>query len=120
MGYIRHHAILVTTYNQDLAKKAYAKAQGLFEEQVSQLAPPATNGYQSFMIVIFPDGGKEGWDTSEQGDSHRTQFIEWLEAQRYSDHSSSYDWVEVQYGDDNGETCIINDSDAWTRENKGR
>ena len=42
-------------------------------------------------------------------------FIAFLESQRHEDDSTSLKWVEVQYGDDRGETRIVRDSDERTR-----
>lgn len=50
-------------------------------------------------------GSKEGWDTSDTGDRARAAFTAWL---READHG---DWVEIQFGDDEGETRIVNHSD---------
>lgn len=117
MGYMVHHAILVTTFDEQRAKIAHKKAIEIFDnlvsEVVTQMRESVVNGYHSF--TVFPDGSKDGWTDSDTGDQHRAAFIEWLESQRYEDRSSPYDWVEVQYGDDNGDTKIINDSEAWKR-----
>ncbi len=108
MGYMQHHAILVTTYRQSLAEMARAKAQEIFGEEFSTLvSEPVTNGYHSF--AIFPDGSKEGWQDSDQGERYRADFISWLKAH------DEYGWVLVQYGDDALETCILDDSDADNR-----
>lgn len=109
MGYMRHHGILVTSCIDNLIEQAHAKAVEICGNRVSPLNTEQVNGYRSF--AVFPDGSKEGWDDSDQGDKEREQLKTWLNAQRYEDGSTSLDWVEVQYGDDNGETCIIADSD---------
>jgi|SRR5216683_3332841 len=108
MGYMRHHAIVVTSYNEKNIKAAHEKALEIFGDSVTAM----TNGYCSFFIA--PDGSKEGWDTSESGDECRTLFIGWLNEQRFEDRSSSFDWVEVQYGDDENETIICRHSDEPT------
>jgi len=114
MGYTRHHAILVTTYKEQLTKTAHEKAKTIFEDTlISPVQESVINGYHSF--AIFPDGSNEGWGDSEMGDENRAMFIAWLETQRFEDRGSPYDWVEVQYGDDEWETCIVNDSDALLR-----
>ena len=49
MGYMRHHAIVVTGY-EDRIKPAYAEAQARFLMQgFSQASPRPVNGYQSFL-----------------------------------------------------------------------
>jgi hypothetical protein len=108
MGYMCHHAIIVTTYDDVKAQEAHTKALEL-GMQVSPVIVSHTNGYLTFLIS--PDGSKEGWETSDQGDRNRKQFIDWMNSKRYSDNSSALMWVEVQYGDDNGDTRIVSHSD---------
>lgn len=137
MGYMRHHAILITTYDENLARQALAFAADIFRpvcltvfrgevEQeavtakikgiVSELAHSPINSYYSF--TIFPDGSKEGWDVSDAGDEARGQLIAWMKTHRFSDGSSPFAWVEVQYGDDNWETRVCRDSDAQSRKSE--
>lgn len=104
MGYMRHNAIIVTScLNID---EAHDKAVELFNSKcVTDICPSIVNGYGTFVVV--PDGSKEGWDTSDIFDVMRDKFVGWLKDQVYEDGSSPIDWVEVQYGDDNGVTKII-------------
>jgi hypothetical protein len=108
MGYMRHNSIIVSGCIYKYIKDAYEKAIEIFPE-VSNLLHSDVNGYRSFFIP--PDGSKEGWYGSNLGDDKRHRFIEWLKGQNYEDGSSPFSWVEVQYGDDNKETKIINHSD---------
>lgn len=112
MGYMRHHGFLVTTHNEKIAEKAHAKAVEIFGHLVSEVRESKMNGYQSFSaFAVYPDGSKEGWGDSNEGDKNRATFKAWLNMNRYEDGSTPIDWVEVQYGDDDHETCIIEDSD---------
>lgn len=104
MGYIRHHAIIVTTYDEHI-KKAFAKAKAIFGSRCSGIIPSPMNDYES--IFIAPDGSKEGWADSDQGDVDRDEFVEWIEQQKYGDGSSPYKYVELFYGDDEGECKIM-------------
>ena len=112
MGYMRHHAIVVTSFDRSLITKAHAKASEIFPV-VSAILDSRMNGFLT--LLVPPDGSKEGWVDSDDGDVSRNQFVEWLESQRHSDGSTSLDWVEVQYGDDEYETRICRDSDAVRR-----
>jgi hypothetical protein len=102
MGYIRHDAIVVT--GEDYESRAYmteahAKAQGVFAGSnvyVSGLTPVAVNGSQSFLIA--PDGSKEGWSNSDEGDERRAAYIEWLLA-----NDTLVDWVAVNFGGDDAD-----------------
>jgi hypothetical protein len=118
VGYIRHHAIIVTGSNGDFIRRAHMEARviaerhsigGYGEAIVSPLVGPFMNGAESFFVA--PDGSKEGWAMSGDGDEFREEFVEWLRAQAYDDGSSPLAWVEVQYGDDNRVTAVINHSD---------
>ena len=134
MSYQRYHAILVTgSYDCDpitaaatrylgchgfhWAAVARRKASKIFgDEHVSELIETHLNNVVSFFVA--PDGSNEGWDDSDKGDDNRDAFIEWLESLRYDDGSSPLAWAEVQYGDDEGVTKIVRDSDEKQRENE--
>lgn len=107
MGYMRHHAIVVASWSDDLLKKAHEVAEGSFP-WVSEIAENSL-GIGSFFVP--PDGSKEGWNESDLGDDRRNGFTKWLDAQRYDDGSTSLDWVEIQFGDDNKKTEIVSHSD---------
>ncbi len=109
MGYIRHHTIVVTSWGEHI-QPAHAKALGLFGlGAVSPIIDSDRNDYRSFFVA--PDGSKEGWDESDDGDTRRAAFIDWLRAQYYGDGSTSVSWVEVQYADDERETKVCGSSD---------
>ena len=104
MGYIRHHAIAVTSWNDELIKKAHEKAMQIFKDRTSSIIESDVNSYQSFFIA--PDGSKEGWGESDIGDVQRKTFKDWINEQAYEDGSNSLSFCEFFYGDDNGESLI--------------
>lgn len=92
MGYMKHDAIVVTSWNMDHLGAAHEEAVkiGL---SVSDLTKAVINGYKSFLIA--PDGSKEGWDDSEIGKDMRKQWID------YMDSSNNYsEWIHVQFAGD--------------------
>lgn len=110
MGYMRHHAVVVTTYRDDLMSAAHAKAVEIFNaDMVTGVTPAMMNGWRSFLVA--PDGSKEGWTLSDECDERRSQFIAWLKQQAYDDGSSSLQWVEVQFGDDMQEAKVTDSYD---------
>ena len=116
MGLIKHHAIVVTSWDDELLQEMHAKALEIFD-QVAPITPPVVNGYVSFLIA--PDGSKEGWSDSSIGDKAREKFIRWIDSKRYDDGGTAIDYVEIQFGDDERKTKIIRHSDdhiARTRE----
>ena len=113
MGYERHHAIVVTAYRDDYINAALEKAAQIFSVRQLSSVTPAMNGFYSF--TVHTDGSKEGWPDSDAGDERRANFKEWLRGQGFDDGSTPYRWVEVQYGDDNWETKVVDDSHADRR-----
>ena len=103
MGYIKHHAIVVTSWDDKTIEKAWWKAHE-FGCNPSKIVGPYTNGYGSFLIP--PDGSKEGWTGSYDGDAARHCFKNWLNTQGYDDDSTSLEWVEVSYGSDDGKAEV--------------
>lgn len=105
MGYIAHHAIFVTGCGDDI-KEAHAKALEIFStfthevgvtvadgaRLVTALTRGVTNGYQTFVIV--PDGSKEGWSDSAEGDRCRDELISWLKSP-----GVYVDWALIRYDD---------------------
>lgn len=98
MGFMSHNAIIVTSWSDEHTKQVHDKANEIFPE-VSELMF-TMNGNASFFIP--PDGSKEGWRDSDEGDSRRAIFVSWLK-----DSGFYVDWVEVQYGNDNHYTKVV-------------
>ncbi len=106
MGYIKHHSIAVTSWDNELISKAHDKANKIFDGLVTEIIGTKVNSYHSFFIST--DGSKEGWEESDNGDVNRTDFIKWLNEQAHEDGSSSISYAEFFYGDDNGDSKVIN------------
>ncbi len=115
MGHIRHHAILVTSFDERGIKDAHQEAERIFAAmedispvsaklEISPIIESPLNEYKTFFIP--PDGSKEGWDTSDQGDRCRKEFVDWLNSRRFDDGSSYLDWAVVRYGDDDGNNAL--------------
>jgi hypothetical protein len=117
VGYLRPTAIIVgASYTSDLtsgthwivvARDAALAAFGRYDlaQLVSPIIDGVVNNERSFYIAW--DGSKEGWDESDRGDEARAEFVAWLRAQAYEDGSSPLDWVELQYGGDDGEVVAL-------------
>lgn len=108
MGYIRHHAIVVTGHDEwahDSTLPTIHEARDAAVDAgcvaVTDVAVSPVNGYASFLVA--PDGSKESWKESDEGDTARGQFIEWL---RRRGDGGYYDWVEVVLGADDAEALI--------------
>jgi hypothetical protein len=91
MGWIRHHVIVVTYWNEPTILEIYGVALGIFGRRyVSEVSLMGINGHRSFFIP--PDGSKESWPSSDDADLKRDQFIEYL-------RKTPAAWVEVEYGE---------------------
>lgn len=112
MGYMVHHAIVVTGMKRSewmspewlcaedahaFALEAAARNGGACE--VTPLTPESTNGYRSFMVA--PDGSKEGWATSAEGDETRREIIEWLRS------NGAFSFAEIKYGDEECRNALL-------------
>lgn len=110
MGYMRHHTIVVTGHELETVHSACVEIAKKHNPigcdgsifTVSPLSEKAMNGYVSF--AVFPDGSKEWWEHSDCGDRARDEIVELLK------QHNRCAWVEVQFGDDEGDTKIICDS----------
>lgn len=113
MGEFEHHAIIVTCYDIKEAEKAHKKATELFDNQhfdysniVSEIINSAVNAFSTFFIG--PDGSKEFWDTSNNYNNKRKEFIDWLKKET---KSSFVDYIEISYSSTLGDPPeIINHS----------
>lgn len=108
MGYIKHHAIIVTAWDDAAIEAAHIAA----EESgalVSPISASGTNGYRSF--CVFPDGSKEGWEASMDGDTRREDIIRFLREQAEGNDGHACEWCEVSYGHDDERAAVTRS--AW-------
>ena len=117
MGYIRNHAIVVTGTYGGHVYTAHALAVEIFGNAVSSVTPPAVNHSESFFVA--PDGSKDGWDESDDGNARRDRFKNWLRSIAYEDGSSPLSWVELYFGGDDNEASVIDHSSAGIAEQSG-
>ena len=112
MGYMRHNAIVVTSCNAGAIEAAACRARNI---GLTVIGPSAElmNGYRS--LLVCPDGSKEGWSDSDQGDERRAELRAWMNAQRHEDGSSNLEWVEIAYGSDDCTADI--EATAWMTPN---
>jgi hypothetical protein len=119
MGYIQHHAIVITDWSKKGIDKAYEKANEVFSAAwdrevfvrggeipcISPIIEGAANSQYTFMIA--PDGSKEGWGTSDNYDLARKEFLDWLNS------SDLYcDYVEITFGGDYNRAKVVRHKDG--------
>ena len=122
MGYIKHHTIVVTSFDFEKAKEVHKKAQEIFVEKcahengviqkiiASGLISPIIEGMANsqFSFFIAPDGSKEGWGTSKDADVARKEFLDWLDK-----NNASCDYFEVIFGGDDDEYRITRSLETY-------
>ena len=99
MGIENNNAVLATTWDEKDVCLITRWIETLPEDMARLFAvvPAISNG--KITVVMCPDGSKEGWDVSNRGDIVREQFIKQLTKGTYDDGSSSWEWIEVGYGE---------------------
>lgn len=80
MGYIEHNAVVVVCFDCPPEKPA-PDVEGfratLPDEFARLLIGPITAAVNGDLTYCFlPDGSKEGWTTSNEGDEYRRSFVE--------------------------------------------
>jgi hypothetical protein len=104
MGYVRHNAIIATTWQEHAATALAEFARSIGAQAL--VAEEVTNGY--ITVCIPPDGSKEGWEESDSGDGRRARIKAWLTSQT----DLYFEWCEVAYGDDDSAASVV--TSAWT------
>ncbi len=99
MGVVNHNCIVATTWNPVKWARVQAWINDLHErdQKLFTTAESWVNHHNT--IVLVPDGSKEGWTESDEGDELRDRFIEQLKLDEYDDGSSPWAWVEVGFGE---------------------
>jgi hypothetical protein len=112
-----HHAIIVSSCSDPLIEQAHREAVAAGCKP-SEITPATVNGYRSFFVP--PDGSKEGWEASNDGNAARDVLVAWLRSQAYDDGSTLLEWAEVAFHGDGGESNVLRHSLEITQTKRGR
>ncbi|WP_446458702.1 hypothetical protein [Streptomyces rochei] len=102
MGRIVHDAVIITTTDfrpgglPDIEDFRQSLPEH-FRPLVIGPIPAALNGYVSY--AFLPDGSKEGWFASDDGDEYRARFAALFNHQ-YEDGSTHDEAVAIRFGND--------------------
>lgn len=111
MGYMAHHAVLVHDWQSGSGnpERVAAFREGLPEEWAALVVGPINTVMNGAKVYAFlPDGSKEWWPASDEGDRLRDAFVA-LFAGTYADVAivrfggDEPDLAEVRMADDDGE-----------------
>lgn len=130
MGYIAHHAVIVVIsahawstdeyYRKPLREEGYGVTEESFNtwrkglpEQFQRiiLGPVTTPANGDYVITMLPDGSKEGWGISDEGDRIRGELIDMFKW-AYSPEDltdSPFDVAEMRFGGDDNDCLWIED-----------
>ena len=112
MRNIRHHAIIVTCNDRKILDSIRARALELYKMHmeasngallVSEIKDSIVNNYGTFFII--PDGSKEGYDASDDGDVIREKLIDFINPLTKSE-AYHLSYSEISYGADDGKTTF--------------
>ena len=100
MSWTKHNIITITSFSEDDLNKAIIGADLVFSKgMITKPLMSPTNGFYTFMIG--PDGSKEGWPESDEGDAQRKQYLNWLREKNLMIHACHISF------DDNPETGAL-------------
>jgi hypothetical protein len=99
MGLMQHNVVVATTWHQERFAEAAQWLSNLPTEDARfyMIGPPMMN--REATIVLLPDGSKEGWADSDEGDERRRIFVSFLKTHDYEDGSSPWKFVDVSFGE---------------------
>jgi hypothetical protein len=110
-----HHALIIhiSEYAWDdangkkkfgITPKRFEKFRAKLPEQFQPLlvGPIRTAANGDYVVAFLPDGSKEGWETSDEGDCIRAELAAMFNF-RYEDGSTPFNVVEVRFGGDDPE-----------------
>ncbi len=113
MKNIKHHAIIVTCNDKESLELVRSEVLRLYKSNmeaknghqlVSPIIDSLINRFSSFFIA--PDGSKEGYDASDDGDKVRKKIVEFLRSLDEPDGTNSIKFVEVFFGSDEGLAAV--------------
>jgi hypothetical protein len=111
---IRHHTIAITSADRAVLETLRMQIINIYKEKmeakkgaqlVSPLVESLINNFCTFYIA--PDGSKEGYDASEDGDVIRKLIIELINKLKQLDGENPVRFVEVFFGDDTTKSEIV-------------
>ena len=94
MGYIKHEAVIVTTWNKSRELDYFLETVPEPYDQLFVKLNGVINDYDTYFMA--PDGSKEGWEPSTDADKIRADFLKVAQTIPY------VNIVYVGYGGDHG------------------
>lgn len=116
MKQYKHHVILITARDRKLMDELRKKAKDFFLnglqaktgfKLIGEITPSIIGEF--YTMVIFPDGSKEGYETSDEADKIRAKIIDAIKEINHQKGTQEISYAEVSYGSDS-ETATVENS----------
>lgn len=115
MRNIKHHAILITAHDlkvlqqlkvviADMIKQNIEASNGI--KLLGEITESLINNFYSF--IVFPDGSKEGHETSDDADILRKKITTHIEQYNKANKENPINFIEVYFGSDDATAGILN------------
>ncbi len=115
MRNIKHHTIIVTSHDQKTLQEIRNKLVELVKSNVEasngsriigELVESLINNF--YTLVVYPDGSKEGHETSDDADILRKKIVEYLTSFNQQHPERTVNFIEVFFGSDDGKAGMLN------------
>lgn len=114
MKNIKHHTIAITSNDKVQLEALRNRVLSIYKEKmeakkgnqiVSPIFESLINSFCTFYII--PDGSKEGYDASEDGDTVRKSIVELINSYNQAGRENIFRFIEISYGEDASAPQII-------------
>jgi len=115
MRNIKHHSIIITAHDQEFIRQIRVKIIDLVKvgveasngvKLIGEITESLINNY--YTLVVYPDGSKEGHETSDDWDIVRKKIIDLLVLHNKNHPDNPVNYIEVSFGADDGKAAIVN------------
>jgi len=104
---IKHHTIVITSNDKVQLDSLRNKVINIYKEKmeakkgaqiISPIIESLINSFSTFYVV--PDGSKEGYDASDDGDIVRESIVDLINSFDQAGKENIFRFVEIAYGED--------------------
>ncbi len=114
MRNIKHHAIIITAHDLKLLQQVKVTLGEMIKQNIEasngirllgEITESLINNFYS--LIVFPDGSKEGHETSDDGDILRKKITDYLEQHNKTHKENLLNFIEVYFGSDDGTGGVL-------------
>ena len=114
MRNIKHHAIIITAHDLKLLQEVRTSIAEMVKQNIEasngirllgEITESLINNFYS--MTIFPDGSKEGHETSDDADILRKKITEYLNQLNKTNKENPVNYIEVYFGSDDATAGML-------------